>query len=104
METAQLFNALGDPTRLEIVRRLSTGTLHTISTISQGLKMSRQGVRKHLQILAQAKVIQLKPKGRDVQIQLERDTLEQAKVFITRLEAQWDRRLEILRDFAEKHE
>lgn len=101
MVTAQLFNALGDPTRLEIVQRLSTGAQHTITTVSEGLKMSRQGVRKHLQILAQAKVIHLKPHGRDVQIELERDTLEQAKAFIAHLEMQWDKRLEALRDFAE---
>jgi len=102
MVTAQTFNALGDPVRLEIVQRLTQNARHTISTVSQGLKMSRQGVRKHLQILADAKIIRLVPKGRDTQIQLEKEALEQAKAFISQIEMQWDGRLEALRDFVEK--
>jgi DNA-binding transcriptional ArsR family regulator len=97
MIAAELFHALGDPTRLEIVQRLSRGTFHTITTISQGLEMSRQGVRKHLQILADAKVITLKARGRDTRVQLDPQTLEQGKLFITELELQWDTRLEALR-------
>jgi DNA-binding transcriptional ArsR family regulator len=101
MVAAELFHALGDPTRLEIVQRLSTGTLHTITSVSQGLEMSRQGIRKHLQILAKANIIRLKPKGRDTHVELEQQTLEQAKAFIVQLEAQWDTRLVALRDFVE---
>lgn len=102
MIAAQLFHALGDPTRLEIVQRLSTGAFHTITTVSQGLKMSRQGIRKHLQILAEARIIRLEPKGRDTRVQLEEQTLEQAKAYITEIELQWDKRLDALRDFVEK--
>lgn len=102
MITAELFHALGDPTRLEIVQRLSTGALHTITTVSRGLEMSRQGIRKHIQILAEAKVIRLEPKGRDTRLQLEKQTLEQAKAFITELELQWDKRLEALSHFVDK--
>ena len=85
MTNAVLFSALGDSTRLEIVRRLSTGVPHTISTVSSGLEMSRQGIRKHLQILAEANIIRLQPKGRDTSVQLERQTLEQARTFIAEL-------------------
>lgn len=102
MVTAELFHALGDPTRLEIVQRLSTGASHTISTVSQGLEMSRQGIRKHLQVLAEAKIIRLEPKGRDTQVALEKQALEQAKAFIAELELQWDKRLESLRHFVDE--
>lgn len=102
MNTAQLFHALGDPTRLEIIERLSVGTLHTITTVSDGLKMSRQGIRKHLQVLADAGLIKLVTKGRDTQVELEKQSLEQAKAFIVQIEAQWDTRLEALRNFVEK--
>ncbi|HKX72599.1 MAG TPA: helix-turn-helix domain-containing protein [Candidatus Saccharimonadales bacterium] len=101
MVTAQLFNALGDPTRLEIIQRLSTGPSFTITAISEGIAMSRQGIRKHLQILAEARLIKFLPRGRDTHIELDARTLEQAKAFITQLERQWDKRLESLRDFVE---
>ena len=102
MIVAERFHALGDPTRIEIIQRLSTGASHTITTVSQGLEMSRQGIRKHLQILADANVIKLEPKGRDTYVQLERQALEDSKAFITALELQWDTRLEALRDFVDK--
>src|SRR5258708_31987180 len=101
MVEAKLFRALGDPTRLEMVRRLSVGEVHTITSVLSGLKISRQGARKHLQILADAKVITLEPKGRDTSIRLKRDTLEHGKSFIAELERRWDKRLEALRQFVD---
>ncbi len=101
MEAVTLFSALGDPIRLEMVRRLATGQRHTISTVSGKLNITRQGARKHLQILAEAKLVELKPKGRDTEVLLLRDTLDQGKVFIEKLERQWDKRLSALRKFVE---
>lgn len=101
MAVAELFRALGDPTRLEMVSRLADGTPHTITSISSGLEMSRQGARKHLQILVNANVIILQPKGRDTDVLLDRNTLEKGKVFIAELEQQWDKRLKALREFVD---
>lgn len=102
MAVAELFRALGDPTRLEMVRRLSSGAPHTITSVSSGLEISRQGARKHLRILADAKVITLEPKGRDTGVRLDRDALEQSKAFIAELELRWDKRLEALRRFVDE--
>ena len=102
MAVAELFRALGDPTRLEIVRRLSTGAPYTITTVSSGLDISRQGARKHLQVLADAKLVTLETQGRDTLVQLDREQLEQVKAFIAELERRWDMRLEKLRRFVEE--
>jgi DNA-binding transcriptional ArsR family regulator len=101
MAVAELFRALGDPTRLEMVRRLSSGEPYTITSVSKGLEITRQGARKHLQMLAEANIISLEPKGRDTSVHLERDTLEQGKAFIAELGLRWDRRLEALRQFVD---
>lgn len=101
MEVVDVFRALGDPIRLEMVRRLAHGAPHTISTVSSQLDITRQGARKHLQVLADAKVIELKPKGRDTEVRLLRDTLDQGKSFIEHLEQMWDVRLEKLRAILE---
>lgn len=103
MPTAELFRALGDPTRLEIVERLSSGQPYTLTTVSSQLAISRQGARKHLQILANAHVITLEPRGRDTLVQLDRETLDQVKAFIAQLELQWDKRLETLKQVVEKN-
>jgi DNA-binding transcriptional ArsR family regulator len=101
MIPSQLFRALGDPTRIEIIQRLSSGQSFTLTTISQGLQITRQGARKHVQILSDAKLITLEPQGRDTTVQLNPKTLEQGKKFIEHLEHQWEKRLESLRRFVD---
>ncbi len=101
MAVVELFRALGDPSRLEMIRRLSSGEVHTITSVSNGLEITRQGARKHLQILADAHLIVLEPKGRDTGVRLDRDTLEQGRAFIAELEQRWDKRLEALRRFVD---
>ena len=102
MAVAELFKALGEPTRLKMVERLSTDGAHTITSLLRGIKISRQGARKHLQILADSKVITMRPQGRNTSVQLDRRTLEAGKKFIAALELQWEKRLEALRDFVEE--
>jgi DNA-binding transcriptional ArsR family regulator len=101
MAVAELFRALGDPTRLEMVERLSKGASYTITTVSRELGITRQGARKHLQVLADAHLITLEPRGRDVHVQLDRKTLDKGKAYIAELERQWDKRLNALRDLVE---
>jgi DNA-binding transcriptional ArsR family regulator len=101
MVVAEVFKALGDPTRLEIIERLSSGNSYTLTTVSRGLNISRQGARKHLQLLADAHLVTLEPKGRDTSVHLERSTLEKSKAFIAELEKRWDTRLEALRQFVD---
>ena len=98
---AVVFNALGDQTRLKMVSRLSKGKYFTITQVSLGLKITRQGARRHLQVLAEAELVLLKPQGRDVLVSLNPHMLENAKNFITKLEQQWDTRLKALKEFVE---
>ncbi len=98
---AVIFNALGDQTRLTIVKRLSVGKYFTITEVSSGLNITRQGVRRHLQVLEDAELINLKPVGRDVLVQLNPGSLEKAKKMIQTLEQQWDKRLKDLKNFVE---
>ena len=101
MAVIELFRALGDPSRLEMIQRLSSGDPYTIKSISEGLDITRQGARKHLQILADAHVITLEPKGRDTNVRLNRKALDDSRVFIVELERRWDKRLEALREFVD---
>ena len=104
MQVAETFRALGDPVRLKMVKRLTLARAQTINAVSEGLGITRQGARKHLQVLADAKLVRMDRKGRDVIVQLEAPALEQAKAFISELEKQWDRRLDALRRFVEEGE
>ncbi|RYG27404.1 ArsR family transcriptional regulator [bacterium] len=94
---AEVFRALGDPVRLQMVQRLRKDPPCTIGSLSEGLGITRQGARKHLQVLVEAGLVSLRPKGRDVMVHLEPKTLEEAKAFISGIERQWEGRLEALK-------
>src|ERR1700734_2690461 len=45
---AVVFAALGDPTRLSLIRRLSAGVPMSIARLTEGSALTRQAVAKHL--------------------------------------------------------
>ena len=97
MTEAQVFKALGDPLRLRIVQRLSRGSHHTISTLSEHLGLTRQGARRQIQVLVDARILRLQPVGRETRVSLDTSTLETAREWIATLEQQWDQRLQALK-------
>ena len=50
-EAALLFAALGDQTRLDLLRQLCAAGPASISTLADKFQVSRQAVTKHLQVL-----------------------------------------------------
>lgn len=101
MKEALIFKALGDPLRLKIITKLSDGSTYTLGEITGGLGISRQAARKQVGVLVDAKIIRLKPEGREVRVTLNDKSLEAGKRFITMLEKQWDKRLLGLKNFLE---
>lgn len=102
MIEAEIYKALGDPTRLKIVMRLAGESTSTIGRLSRNLGISRQGARKQLQVLVAANVVHLIPQGRETQVVLDTATLQLARKFISKLENQWDQRLAALKNLVEK--
>jgi len=64
-EAAFLFAALGDETRLALLRQLSHAGPASISELAVSFRVSRQAVTKHLQFLAVAGIIDGKRAGRE---------------------------------------
>lgn len=102
VNVAQIFKALGDPLRLQIVQRLSNGTTLCLGELSKDLGITRQGARKQIQALVAAKVVHLHPVGREIKVVLDAAALAQGRDFIATLEAQWDQRLQALKQFIEQ--
>ena len=103
MTEAQIFKALGDPLRIKIVTKLSDGSTYTLGDITGGLGITRQAARKQVGILVDAKIVHLKPHGREVKVLLDIGALESGKKFIAKLENQWDKRLLRLKGFLEEN-
>lgn len=104
MIEAAIYKALGDPIRLEIVKRLAATSTCTVGDLSTNLGISRQGARKQLQVLVDAKVVHLKQLGRQTHATLDTKSLLVARSFISQLEGQWDSRLQALKNYIEASE
>ena len=101
MALAKVFSALGDPVRLELVQRLISEPHQRISQVTEGLGLTRQGARRQLQVLVDADIVLLEPAGREVWVDVKRESLDPVKSFISKLERQWERRLEALKESIE---
>ena len=63
---ALLFAALGDPTRLMLLERLSAGGPASISALADTFRsMTRQGVTQHLDVLEAANLVATLRRGRE---------------------------------------
>ena len=89
-DLAPVFAALGDPTRLELVSRLSDGRSHSISDLSSGLPVTRQAVRKHLHVLHAARIVTGERVGRQHQFSIEPAGFAAARDYLERVSQQWD--------------
>jgi len=98
---ADVFAALGDSTRLRLVAVLCAGGALSISQLTANTSISRQGVTKHLQVLAGAGVVRDAKAGRERLWQLDPTRIDEARRTLEAIGNQWDIALGKLKAFAE---
>lgn len=98
---ARVFAALGDPTRLKLIALLCAGGAFSIAQLTAGTEMSRQGVTKHLHVLAEAGVVRDVKVGRERLWHLEPARIEEARRTLEIIGRQWETALGKLKRFVE---
>ena len=93
--------ALGDPPHLKLVAVLCAGGAFSIAQLTANTDISRQGVTKHLQVLADAGVVRDVKLGRERLWQLDPVQIEEAKRTLEVIGRQWEVALGKLKAFAE---
>ena len=96
-----IFAALGDPTRLKLFALLCAGGAFSIARLTASTDISRQGVTKHLRVLADAGVVRDLKRGRERLWQLEPDRLDDARRALEIIGRQWDEALDRHKAFVE---
>ena len=100
-DSAPVFAALGDPTRLQVVARLCSHGPQSITRLSADMDVTRQAVTKHLAALAAAGLAQPRRAGREQIWQLETRRLALARETLEQISGQWDSAIARLRAFVE---
>jgi len=89
-QAATVFAALGDATRLRLMRRLSTEGPLSITRLSEGTGITRQGITRHLHALGKAGLVRDRKAGREHVFSLDLKRLEVAQQYLHDVAAQWD--------------
>jgi DNA-binding transcriptional ArsR family regulator len=98
---ADVFAALADPTRRDVLMRLADEGPKTGTLLAEHYAMSRQGLIKHMRILKAAGLVKISHQGRDKQYALSPTPLNELEVWITTLNTKWDARLSRLKTLIE---
>lgn len=90
LKAAPVFAALGDTTRLGLVRRLSAEGPLSITRLSEGSGMTRQAITRHLHALSEVGLVRDAKAGRERVFSLDLKRLEVAHRYLDQVSAQWD--------------
>jgi DNA-binding transcriptional ArsR family regulator len=99
---ATLFAALGDKTRLAIVAQLCSGQSASISQLTEGSRLTRQAITKHLRVLQRAGIARCTRSGRESLFALAPEPMQEMQEYLDRVSRQWDQALARLKSFVEK--
>lgn len=98
----RVFAALGDRTRLGLVATLSDGQPRSISELTQGARVTRQALSKHLRVLEGAGVVDSARIGRETIFAFRPERLAEAATYLDEVAAHWDQALARLRSYVEE--
>jgi DNA-binding transcriptional ArsR family regulator len=97
-----MFAALGDPTRLALVAKLCRGQPYSISQLSEGSRLTRQAITKHLRVLEGVGIVHSARAGRESMYKFDPQPIEKLKQYLDLVSKQWDEALSRLKAFVER--
>jgi DNA-binding transcriptional ArsR family regulator len=98
---APIFAALGDETRLAIITALTSGDSRSIVELTEGTKVTRQAVTKHLRVLENARLVRSRRVGRSTLFELDPAPMREVREYVDVVSRHWDAALTRLKAFVE---
>lgn len=99
---APVFAALGDEVRLALIAKLCAGQPYSISQLTQGSKLTRQAITKHLRVLERVGLVRCIRAGRESRFEFDPKPFAGMKEYLDLVSEQWDQALSRLRSFVEE--
>ena len=99
-----IFQALSDPTRRSMLRRISEGEKSVTEISKPFRKISLAAVSKHLKVLERAKLIHRRKEGSFLLITINGEALKTAEEWMIYYRQYWDSRLNKMKKILEDQE
>jgi DNA-binding transcriptional ArsR family regulator len=104
VEAGEIFAALADPTRWQVLSLLAARGEGTATTLAADLPVSRPAVIKHLTVLDRAGLVQGRRSGREVRFTVRPERLDETARWLAGIASEWDARLAAIKRIAESAE
>jgi DNA-binding transcriptional ArsR family regulator len=98
---APVFAALGDATRLSLLAKLCGGRSYSISQLTEGSKLTRQAITKHLRVLARVGIVRSVRAGRESLFEFDPAPIGEIREYLDFVSEEWDQALTRLKSFVE---
>ncbi len=93
-----VFQAIADPVRRDIIELLSNETL-TVNTVAEKFEVSRPAISKHLKILKECGIIEINKRGRERFCEIQPRKLIPAFLWIEQYKNLWEDKLDAFEDY-----
>jgi DNA-binding transcriptional ArsR family regulator len=96
-----VFQAIADPTRREIINLLAKKTLN-LNSVSEHFDISRPAISKHIKILTECGIISIKQIGRERHCEAQLKKLSEVSDWIEQYRQFWESKLDALENYLNK--
>lgn len=100
--TSDVFNAVAEPKRREIVALLSDGQPQSVGQLVQSLQLAQPAVSKHLGVLRSVGVVSVEQHGKERFYSLNPQALKPVHDWVQPFERFWTSQLDRLKERAER--
>jgi len=90
-----IFQALADPVRLSILESMKSQQ-RAVGDIVERMNIHQSGVSRHLRILSEAGLVQMRPEGQKRIYSLRKDAFDQIDGWMAGYRRHWEKRLDRL--------
>jgi DNA-binding transcriptional ArsR family regulator len=98
MMRRDVFQAIADPTRREIINMIAYQTM-PLNSVAEEFDVSRQAISKHIKILMECGLIVIKKQGRERYCEAKLQKLNEVSEFVEQYRAFWTKKLDALEAF-----
>jgi DNA-binding transcriptional ArsR family regulator len=88
-----LFQALADPARLRIVEAMKSGEC-AVGDIVERMDIHQSGVSRHLRILTEAGIVQMRPEAQRRLYSLRKEAFDELDAWVAGYRRHWEARLD----------
>ena len=96
-----VFQAIADPTRREIINMISKKPLN-VNAVAENYDVTRTAIYKHLKILAQCGLVNIRQQGRERFCEARLEKLNEVSDWIEQYRKFWNARLDALEEVISK--